>query len=120
MIGRMLRDECYIGNLIYNRRSGKLGRSVSITRPLCGLDARDALSQFSRETSSCERTKSSMNAATAPERLRITLMKRGKLSPKIIDETAYLFSVTIVAEAFPFSRAASFRTRGAQEFSASE
>jgi hypothetical protein len=54
------------------------------------------------------------------EQLWITLMKKGKLSPKNIDETAYLFGVTIVAEAFLFSRAASFRTRGAQEFSASE
>jgi hypothetical protein len=39
---------------------------------------------------------------------------------KNIDETAYLFGVTIVAEAFPFSRAPSFRTREVQEFVASE
>jgi Recombinase len=89
MIGRMLRNECYIGNLIYNRRSGK-PREKSIYNPpalwvrcegcIEPIILRDV---FLRAHKIIKERRVSLSEEETLKRLRITLMKRGKLSPKL-------------------------------------
>jgi hypothetical protein len=63
MIGRMLRNECYIGNLIYNRRSGTLREKRSKTPRPYGSGARDVSSQSLLMPSICGPRRSSGSAA---------------------------------------------------------
>jgi len=96
MIGRMLRNECYIGNLIYNRRSGKLReKRVKNPAPLwvrcegC-IEPIIAHAIYLRVQKIIRERRVSLSDEETLKRLRITLMKRGRLSPKIIDETVGL------------------------------
>ena len=91
MIGRMLRNECYIGNLIYNRRSGKLReKRVKNPPPLwvrcegC-IEPIIAHAIYLRVQKIIRERRVSLSDEETLKRLRITLMKRGRLSPKIID-----------------------------------
>jgi DNA invertase Pin-like site-specific DNA recombinase len=92
MIGRMLRNECYIGNLIYNRRSGKLREKRIHNPPALWVRCEGCIEPiierdvFLRTQKIIRERRVSLSEEETLKRLRITLMKRGKLSPKIIDE----------------------------------
>src|SRR6266849_4352636 len=92
-VTRILRNENYVGNLIYNRRSKKLRgdvvynppnvwvRSEGCIEPIVGLGVFLAAKRVIEE----RRVDLSEQAMLA--RLRRTLMKEGRLSPVIINKT---------------------------------
>jgi len=96
LITRILKNENYVGNLVYNRRSRKLRgdcvnnppnvwvRSEGCVEPTVGLDVFLAAKKIIQE-----------RRVDLPEhemlvRLRRTLMKEGRLSPTIINKTVGL------------------------------
>lgn len=95
-IGRILRNENYIGNLIYNRQSCKLRekkvnnppdawiRSEGCIEPIIQSDV------FLRAQKTIKERRVNIAEAEMLTRLRRTLMKRGRLSPAIINETVGL------------------------------
>jgi DNA invertase Pin-like site-specific DNA recombinase len=95
-IGRILRNENYIGNIVYNRRSKKLGEQNVYNAPTLWIRGEGCLEPIiDREVFlSAERIIAERRVdLSEPEmllRLRKTLAKRGKLSPAIIDETVGL------------------------------
>jgi DNA invertase Pin-like site-specific DNA recombinase len=96
LIGRILRNENYVGNLVFNRRSRKLRkapvynppdlwiRSESCIEPIIERDA------FVRAKKIIEERRVSLPEEEMLARLRRTLMKKGRLSPAIIDSTVGL------------------------------
>jgi DNA invertase Pin-like site-specific DNA recombinase len=95
-IGRLLRNENYVGNFVFNRRSSKL-KTPSVDNPpdlwirsegcIAPIVERDIFSQTKKIFA--ER-RVSLSEEEMLARLRRTLLKRGKLSFKIIDETVGL------------------------------
>lgn len=95
-VGRLLRNENYIGNIIYNRQSNKLRegkvqnppnlwiRSEGCVVPIIQQDI------FLRTKKIIAERRVDLPEPEMLTRLRKTLVKRGKLSPAIIDETAGL------------------------------
>jgi DNA invertase Pin-like site-specific DNA recombinase len=92
-VGRILRNENYVGNLIYNRRSKKLGgqnvynppelwvRSESCVDPIVDKDI------FTETNKLIEERRVDLPPEEMLARLRRTLAKEGRLSPRIIDRT---------------------------------
>jgi DNA invertase Pin-like site-specific DNA recombinase len=93
LVGRLLRNENYVGNLVFNRRSSKL-KTPSVNNPpdlwirsegcIAPIVEHDIFWQANKIIA--ER-RVSLPEEEMLARLRRTLLKRGKLSPKIIDET---------------------------------
>lgn len=93
LIGRLLRNENYIGNLLYNRRSRRLGgndrhnppdawiRSEGCFEPIIERDV------FLRARQLIEERRIDVSEQEMLLRLRKTLMKEGRLSPAIINNT---------------------------------
>jgi DNA invertase Pin-like site-specific DNA recombinase len=106
LIGRMLRDERYIGNLIYNRRSHKLSeklvpnppdvwiRSEGCIEPVVELDV------FLKAKEIIEQRRPNLSDEEMLSRLRRTLAKKGRLTPTIINETAGIPSWTVYCRRF--------------------
>jgi DNA invertase Pin-like site-specific DNA recombinase len=96
LLTRVLKNENYIGNIIYNRKSWKLGgklvhnpraawvRSEGCIEPIIKLDVFRAVNKIIEERR-VDLTEDEMLV-----RLRRTLFKRGRLSPKIIEKTVGL------------------------------
>jgi DNA invertase Pin-like site-specific DNA recombinase len=92
-VTRILRNENYVGNLIYNRRSRKLRgdpvynppnlwvRSEGCIEPIVGLDV------FLAAKKVIEERRVDLPEEEMLARLRRTLMKEGRLSPAIINKT---------------------------------
>jgi len=92
-VTRILRNENYVGNLIYNRRSKKLRgdvvynppnvwvRSEGCIKPIVGL------SFFLAAKKIIEERRVDLPEEEMLARLRRTLMKEGRLSPAIINKT---------------------------------
>src|SRR6266851_5438053 len=92
-VTRILRNENYVGNLIYNRRSKKLRgdvvynppnvwvRSEGCIEPIVGLGV------FLAAKRVIEERRVDMSEQEMLARLRRTLMKEGRLSPVIINKT---------------------------------
>jgi DNA invertase Pin-like site-specific DNA recombinase len=97
LIGRILKNENYIGNLVYNRRSTKLRgnhvynspeawiRSEGCIEPIVTTDVFFAAKKIIEERRVDGLTEEEMLA-----RLRRTLMKEGRLSLRIINKTVGL------------------------------
>jgi DNA invertase Pin-like site-specific DNA recombinase len=95
-IGRILKNENYVGNLLYNRRSKKLGgppvynppnvwiRSERCIEPIVGLGV------FLAAKKIIEERRVDLSEEEMLARLRRTLMKEGRLSPAIINKTVGL------------------------------
>jgi DNA invertase Pin-like site-specific DNA recombinase len=96
LIGRLLRNENYVGNLIFNRQSCKLRearvcnpsdrwiKSEGCIEPIVEEDA------FRRARKIIQERRVSLSEEEMLARLRRTLMKKGRLSPAIIDQTVGL------------------------------
>jgi DNA invertase Pin-like site-specific DNA recombinase len=96
LIGRLLRNENYVGNLIYNRRSRKLGgrdvnnppdlwvRSEGCVDPIVTSEI------FIRAKKIIKDRRVELPEEQMLARLRRTLMKEGRLSPAIINKTVGL------------------------------
>jgi DNA invertase Pin-like site-specific DNA recombinase len=96
LIGRILRNEQYVGNLIYNRHSAKLGgprkvnspdrwvRSVGSVEPIIDEDTFRKANKIIRER------RVDLSEQEMLSRLRQTLLKEGRLCPAIIDRTVGL------------------------------
>jgi DNA invertase Pin-like site-specific DNA recombinase len=69
LIGRLLRNENYVGNQVYNRRSRKLGERTDTIRATCGSEARALSSRSLSQMSSCARRRSlKIGAWTYPKK----------------------------------------------------
>ena len=96
LITRILKNENYVGNMIYNRRSTKLRgnhvynppnvwiRSEGCIEPIVGLDIFRAAKKI------IEERRVDLSEQDMLARLRRTLMKEGRLSPAIINKTVGL------------------------------
>jgi DNA invertase Pin-like site-specific DNA recombinase len=96
LVGRLLRNENYVGNIVYNRRSRKLGgqdlnnppdlwvRGEGCVEPMVEPDV------FLRAKKVIENRRVDLPEQEMLVRLRRTLMKEGHLSPSIIDGTVGL------------------------------
>lgn len=96
LIGRILRNENYIGNLIYNRQSSKLRekmvnnppdswvRNEGCVEPIVRPDV------FLRAQKAIKERRVDISEAEMLTRLHRTLAKRRRLSPAIINETVGL------------------------------
>lgn len=95
-ISRILKNENYVGNLVYNRRSRKLRgnhvnnppeswvRSEGCIEPVVGSDVFHAANKI------IEERRVDLSEQEMLVRLRRTLMKEGRLSPTIISKTVGL------------------------------
>lgn len=96
LITRILKNENYVGNMVYNRRSGKLGakltrnphnvwvRSEGCIDPIIELDV------FLAARKIIEERRVDLTEEEMLVRLRRTLVKKGRLSPRIINKTVGL------------------------------
>ncbi|MGY3610124.1 MULTISPECIES: recombinase family protein [unclassified Bradyrhizobium] len=96
MIGRVLRNENYVGNIVYNRQSSKLGekkvnnpfdqwvRSEGSIEPIIELDV------FLKAKKIIEERRVDLTETEMLTRLRKTLLKEGRLSPWVINRTVGL------------------------------
>jgi DNA invertase Pin-like site-specific DNA recombinase len=96
MISRILRNENYVGNIVYNRQSAKLRgkhvknppdvwiRSEGCIEPIVGLDV------FLAARKIIEERRVDLSEQEMLARLRRTLVKEGRLSPAIINKTTGL------------------------------
>lgn len=98
-IGRILRNESYIGNLIYNRSSIKLRERRKLNPPNLWIRSEGCIEPiierdvFLRTQEIIKERRVDLSAEEMLKRLRLTLKRRGKLTPKIIGQTAGLPSV---------------------------
>jgi DNA invertase Pin-like site-specific DNA recombinase len=105
-IGRMLQNECYIGNIVYNRYSRKLkGKTVRNPPALwarCDGCIEPIIERkiFLRAQKIIKERRVLLSNEETLKRLRVTLMRRGKLTSEIIDETAGLPCATMVMRHF--------------------
>jgi DNA invertase Pin-like site-specific DNA recombinase len=96
LIGRIIRNENYIGNLLYNRRSRKLGESNVYNSPDLWIRSEGCIATivkpetFLAAKRVIERRRVDLSEEEMLVRLRKTLMKRGKLNPTIINDTVGL------------------------------
>jgi DNA invertase Pin-like site-specific DNA recombinase len=92
-INRLLKNENYIGNLLYNRHSAKLREKRSCNPPELWIRSEGSVEAivdrdlFLRARKVIEERRVSLSQEEMLTRLRKTLMKRGKLSPAIINGT---------------------------------
>ncbi|WP_316172285.1 recombinase family protein [Bradyrhizobium sp. SZCCHNRI3037] len=105
-ISRMLRNENYIGNLVYNRRSKKLGgeciknpsnqwvRAEGCLEPIIAKDVFIAVQKIVKER------RVDISEEEMLVRLKRTLKKEGRLTPTIIDGTADLPSTRTFVDHF--------------------
>ncbi len=96
LIGRILRDEHYVGNLVFNKRSNKLReaqvynppdlwvRSEGCIEPIIDRDV------FLQAKKTIEERRVDLPEEEMLARLRRTLFKEGRLSPAIINRTVGL------------------------------
>lgn len=105
-IGRLIRDERYIGNLIYNRSSHKLGtklgpnpRDVWIRNEGC-IEPIVDLEVFLKARQIIQQRRPNLSDQQMLSGLRRTLAKRGRLGPAVIDETPSLPSSTVYHRRF--------------------
>jgi DNA invertase Pin-like site-specific DNA recombinase len=93
LIGRLLRNENYIGNLVYNRRSFKLRNERKYNPPELWIRSEGCVEPiveralFLRARKVIEDRRVELSEEEMLARLRRTLMKKGKLSPAIINDT---------------------------------
>jgi DNA invertase Pin-like site-specific DNA recombinase len=93
LIGRLLRNESYIGNQVYNRRSRKLGQKSQYNPPDLWIRSEGCVEPmvepevFLRAKKIAENRRVDLSEEEMLVRLRRTLMKEGRLSPAIIDRT---------------------------------
>ena len=96
LIGRLLRNENYIGNLIYNRRSCKLREKNTYNPPDRWVRSEGCVEPIiDRDLFLCARRiikerRVDLSEEEMLKRLRKTLIKEGKLSPAVINATAGL------------------------------
>src|SRR6266700_3337943 len=96
LIGRLLRNENYVGNIVYNRRSRKLGGQHLYNPPDLWVRGEGCLEPmvepdvFLRAKKVIENRRVDLPEEEMLARLRRTLMKEGRLSPAIIDRTVGL------------------------------
>jgi hypothetical protein len=102
----MLRNENYIGNLLYNRTSGKLGEKKTFNPPALWIRSDGCIEpivereDFWRAQKIIKERRVSLSEGEMLKRLRLALKKKGQLSPKIIDETVGLPCKTIYMQRF--------------------
>jgi hypothetical protein len=95
-IGRLLRNENYIGNLIFNRRSCKLRGVHTYNAPNVWIRSEDCIEPiieravFLRAKKIIEERRVDLPEEEMLARLRRTLIKERRLSPAIIDRTVGL------------------------------
>jgi DNA invertase Pin-like site-specific DNA recombinase len=95
-VSRILRNEVYIGNIVYNRFSRKLGgpkvrnHSDLVVRGKSGIDAIVDPEIFRRVSRRIEDRRVEVPEGEMLLRLRKTLHKKGRLSPAIIEDTSGL------------------------------
>ncbi|QQO12612.1 recombinase family protein [Bradyrhizobium diazoefficiens] len=93
MVGAILRDESYIGNLVFNRRSWKLRQIRSYNPPEQWIRAENCLEPiieravFTRVSKFIQERRVDLTEDEMLVRLRRTLHKEGRLSISIIDRT---------------------------------
>ena len=98
-IGRILRNESYIGNLVYNRASVKLRERRKLNPPNLWIRSEGCIEPiierdvFLRAQKIINERRVDLSAEEMLKRLRLTLKRRGKLTPDIITQTAGLPSV---------------------------
>ncbi len=106
LIGRILRNENYIGNLVYNRSSRKLGEKKTLNPPTLWIRSEGCIEPiidrevFLRTQKIIKERRVSLPEGEMLKRLRLTLKRKGKLSPKIIDQTVGLPCKTIYMQRF--------------------
>jgi DNA invertase Pin-like site-specific DNA recombinase len=99
MVRAILRDETYIGNLVFNRRSWKLRQTRTYNPPDQWIRSEGCVEPiidrevFSNVTKLISERRVDLTEAEMLIRLRKTLMKEGRLSVSIIDRTPGLPSV---------------------------
>ena len=105
-IGGILQNECYIGNIIWNRCSRKL-RGNGVRNPPTLWARCDGCIEpiidrgvFLRVQKIIKERRVSLSYEETLKRLRITLMKRRKLSAQIIEETVGLPCTSIIMRHF--------------------
>ncbi|MDF0497966.1 recombinase family protein [Bradyrhizobium yuanmingense] len=92
-VGTVLRNESYIGNLIFNRKSQKLRQSAVKNPPEQWIRAEDCIEPIiDREVffgvrKIIEERRVDLSEEEMLVRLRKTLLKEGRLTPAIIDRT---------------------------------
>lgn len=93
MVGAILRDESYIGNLVFNRRSYKLRQTYTYNPPDQWIRAEGCIEPivdrdvFAKANKFIEERRVDLTEEEMLLRLRRTLLKEGKLSKGIIDRT---------------------------------
>jgi len=96
LIGRLLRNENYVGDLVFNRRSFKLRESQAYNPPHLWIRSEGCIEPivghdvFSRAKKIIEERRVSLPEEEMLARLHRTLLKEGRLSPAIIDRTVGL------------------------------
>jgi DNA invertase Pin-like site-specific DNA recombinase len=99
-IGDLLRNEAYMGNLIYNRKTKKLGAKIARNPRDLWIRSEDAIESiierdtFRRAQKIMEERRISIAEEEMLLRLRKVLMKKGKLSKAIINLSPGLPSVS--------------------------
>jgi DNA invertase Pin-like site-specific DNA recombinase len=93
LVGWLIRNESYIGNLVYNRRSRILGQNDAQNPPALWIRSEDCIeptverSVFMRVQQIIKERRVQVPEEVMLARLRRVLLKKGKLSPAIINET---------------------------------
>jgi DNA invertase Pin-like site-specific DNA recombinase len=93
LISRLLRNENYVGSLVFNRRSRKLRDAVVYNPPELWIRSEGCIEPiverdvFLRAKKIMEERRVSLPEEEMLARLRRTLLKKGRLSPAIIDRT---------------------------------
>ena len=93
MVGAILRDESYIGNLIFNRRSWKLRQTRTYNPPEQWIRSEGCIEPivdrdiFLKARKLIEERRVDLTEEEMLLRLRKTLLKEGRLSVNIIDRT---------------------------------
>jgi hypothetical protein len=106
LIGRILRNECYIGNLLYNQTSSRLRDKRVKNPPLLWVRCEGCIEPiidhriFLQAKKIIKERRVSLSEEEMLKRLRVTLMKKGKLSPQIINETVGLPCTAILMQRF--------------------
>ncbi|WP_271528799.1 recombinase family protein [Bradyrhizobium sp. CCBAU 25338] len=105
-IGRLIRDERYIGNLIYNRSSHKLGTKLGPNPPDVWIRSEGCIEPivdlpvFHKARQIIQQRRLNLSDEQMLSGLRRTLAKRGRLGPTIIDETPGIPSSTVYHRRF--------------------
>jgi hypothetical protein len=93
LIGRLLRNENYIGNVVFNRRSYKLREKRTYNQPDVWIRSENCIEPiiertvFLRARKIIEERRVDLPEGEMLARLRRTLIKERRLSPAIIDRT---------------------------------